>query len=135
MSSKLWLCLLCVFCKVLCLPSSSSKANESSAPNNTVPASGTGPLHLTMPIGRSIQTTQGRPLEPISNATTVKTEAHFCNAIIYGHPPLSSCRLAWQRIPDTSRVLTFGNRPPRPEIEVTVPYRFISRKIAFPLKE
>lgn len=52
----------------------------------------------------------------------------YCDAHRYGYPSLESCQQALQNIPDTHHSITFGTRPLTPAIQVTLPYRFISRK-------
>ena len=129
MSSTDCFWLILSLCRVVSsLALSSSHIVSSGALSEAALSSSTGPSQFLATALQPRLTARGTPFPAQPNTTTSTNEAHHCDADIYGRPHLHSCRLAWDKIPDTSRILTFGNRPPRPEIEVTVPYRFTSRK-------
>ena len=110
---KLWSTLLC--CQALTLSLTSSRTIGQDASNHLVANPSASP-HPKSPSKND-------------NASAPRDAGPYCDAGIFGHPHLSSCRDAVETIPDAAEpLLSFGNRPKQDWISVTVPYRFVSRK-------
>jgi len=90
-------------------------------------SSNISPLQIsTLPAAASPFSVGGPLSSAAFNETESSNAAFTCGEDAYGVPSLQSCVTAWNGIPDTTFVISFGEGDAEGNWDVIVPFRFIS---------
>ena len=128
MSSVAWLWAILYLCTTIALASDSLQMLREPPFNASESLSDASAIEIVrLPTKKSPLSVGDPPSSPSIFKATEESNAQFtCNADAYGSPNLGSCMTIWNGIPDSPRVISFGEREAPEDWDVVVPFRLIS---------